>query len=55
MKLLKSKKGDVGEASGVTLIKVVTWLLLIALIVFAIFWYSNLGNYIIKLGKSFLK
>ncbi|MBI2557963.1 hypothetical protein HYW20_01465 [Candidatus Woesearchaeota archaeon] len=55
MKLIKNKRADVGQSTGMTAGEIIGWILLAALVMFAAFWYSGLGNYILKLLNSFLK
>ncbi|MBI2102131.1 hypothetical protein HYT53_05980 [Candidatus Woesearchaeota archaeon] len=55
MGIMKNKKAGVGEATGVTAGRIIMWILLGALLIWALFWYSNFGTYLIKLGKSYLK
>ena len=55
MKITKNKKADLGEATGMTLGQIISWIILFALVFFVFFWYSGLGTKIIKIGKSFLK
>ena len=55
MKLTKNKRAGVGEATGMTGAEIIGWILLAALIIFIAFWYSGLGNYILKILNSFLK
>lgn len=51
MKLLKSKKSQ--EGTGLPLSHIIGFIILFALLVFVLFWYSSLGDKIIGLLKSF--
>jgi len=51
MKLLKNKKSQ--EGTGLPLSHIIGFIILFALLVFVLFWYSSLGDKIIGLLKSF--
>ncbi|MDP6547355.1 MAG: hypothetical protein QF917_00130 [Candidatus Woesearchaeota archaeon] len=51
MKILTNKKG--GEGTVAPFRHIVEWIILFALLAFALFWFSGLGNKIIAILKSF--
>lgn len=53
MKLLKSRKAGEGEEKSV--LEIIGWILLGALLLFAILWYSGIGKNIVEIGNSFFK
>ena len=50
MKLLKNKKSQ--EGTGLPLSHIIGFIILFALLVFVLFWYSDLGSKITQLLKS---
>ena len=52
-KLFKNKKAGEGEERS--LVEIIGWVIVIALVVFALLWYSGLGTKIIAIGNYFLK
>ncbi|MBI3035515.1 hypothetical protein HYY71_04275 [Candidatus Woesearchaeota archaeon] len=56
MNLIKSKKAGVGEATGLTLGHIITWILGGALIIFAFYYfYPYILDFMTKLASEFLK
>lgn len=50
-KLIKNKKSQEG-AGSMTFGEIIGWIILAALVIFIIFWYSGLSNQITQLLKS---
>jgi len=51
MKIIKNKKASEGAEKPIA--EIIGWILLFALLVFAFFWYSGMGNKIISIFKGF--
>ncbi|MEK6868662.1 MAG: hypothetical protein AABX74_00405 [Nanoarchaeota archaeon] len=51
MKLIKNKKAQEGAGEQV-MGNIIKWIILFALLIFALFWFSGLGDKILSIIKS---
>lgn len=50
--LIKNKKASTGEAIGITGGEIITWIILFALIAFALFYFSGFGSKLLAMLKG---
>ena len=53
--LAKNKKASTGEAAGLTWGEIARWILLLALVAFAFFWFSSWGSKLYTILKGAFK
>lgn len=51
MKLFKNKRGDDGKDRPFG--EIVGWIILILLLLFMLFWYSGLGNIVVRIFSNY--
>jgi len=51
MKLIKNKKA--GEGATTPMREIIGWIILFALLIFVLFWYSGLGTKILEIFRGF--